>query len=266
MPNRRKWQALAAGMLTDADAEHLAEIIHARRTVARTLETSGRALEGGSARARSLKLLPPAAAAPGAAEPRSVAGAPAATGGLWSHAPHLAARFTCGELAALRIVADQVKASGGKAIVTGSCARTLPEIAARAGVSVSTARNAIRTAARLGLLTETGKGADALERRPKLAKALAEAKRQRCPMLVAKLDRLSRDVAFIAGLMSQRVPFIVAELGADAAAEGCRQSYPEGASGADLRAIAAGLNQRGISTARGSTWSAVQVKRGLGRC
>ena len=35
-------------------------------------------------------------------------------------------------------------------------------------------------------------------------------------MLVAKLDRLSRDVAFIAGLMAQRVPFIVAELGADA--------------------------------------------------
>ena len=35
-------------------------------------------------------------------------------------------------------------------------------------------------------------------------------------MLVAKLDRLSRDVAFIAGLMVQRVPFIVAELGADA--------------------------------------------------
>ncbi len=35
-------------------------------------------------------------------------------------------------------------------------------------------------------------------------------------MVVAKLDRLSRDVAFIAGLMAQRVPFIVAELGADA--------------------------------------------------
>ena len=30
------------------------------------------------------------------------------------------------------------------------------------------------------------------------------------------LDRLSRDVAFISGLMAQRVPFIVAELGADA--------------------------------------------------
>jgi DNA invertase Pin-like site-specific DNA recombinase len=35
-------------------------------------------------------------------------------------------------------------------------------------------------------------------------------------MLVAKLDRLSRDVAFVAALMAQRVPFIVAELGADA--------------------------------------------------
>jgi DNA invertase Pin-like site-specific DNA recombinase len=35
-------------------------------------------------------------------------------------------------------------------------------------------------------------------------------------VIVSKLDRLSRDVAFIAGLMAQRVPFIVAELGADA--------------------------------------------------
>jgi DNA invertase Pin-like site-specific DNA recombinase len=35
-------------------------------------------------------------------------------------------------------------------------------------------------------------------------------------VLVSKLDRLSRDVAFISGLMAQRVPFIVAELGTDA--------------------------------------------------
>lgn len=63
---------------------------------------------------------------------------------------------------------------------------------------------------------ETGKGADALDRRPVLAVALAEARRLRYPVIVAKLDRLSRDVAFIAGLMAQRVPFIVAELGADA--------------------------------------------------
>jgi DNA invertase Pin-like site-specific DNA recombinase len=63
---------------------------------------------------------------------------------------------------------------------------------------------------------ETGKGADALDRRPQLAAALAEARRHKCPVVVAKLDRLSRDVAFVAGLMAQRVPFIVADLGAGA--------------------------------------------------
>ena len=63
---------------------------------------------------------------------------------------------------------------------------------------------------------ETGKGSDALERRPQLAAALAAAKIARCSVVVAKLDRLSRDVAFVAGLMAQRVPFIVAELGRDA--------------------------------------------------
>ena len=35
----------------------------------------------------------------------------------------------------------------------------------------------------------------------------------KCSVLVSKLDRLSRDVAFVPGLMAQRVPFIVAELG-----------------------------------------------------
>jgi DNA invertase Pin-like site-specific DNA recombinase len=64
--------------------------------------------------------------------------------------------------------------------------------------------------------TETGKGADALDRRPQLAAALGAARVAKCPVVVAKLDRLSRDVAFVAGLMAQRVPFIVAELGADA--------------------------------------------------
>ena len=63
---------------------------------------------------------------------------------------------------------------------------------------------------------ETGKGADALDRRPHLAAALEAARKAKCPVIVAKLDRLSRDVAFISGLMAQRVPFIVAELGADA--------------------------------------------------
>ena len=64
---------------------------------------------------------------------------------------------------------------------------------------------------------ETGKGSDALDRRPQLAAALAEAKRhgKGTQIAVAKLDRLSRDVHFISGLMSQRVPFLVADLGPD---------------------------------------------------
>jgi len=60
---------------------------------------------------------------------------------------------------------------------------------------------------------ETGKGSDALDRRPQLAEALAAARRSKCSVAVAKLDRLSRDVHFISGLMAHRVPFLVAELG-----------------------------------------------------
>ena len=62
---------------------------------------------------------------------------------------------------------------------------------------------------------ETGKGSDALDRRPQLAAALAKARALRCPVAVSKLDRLSRDVHFISGLMTHRVPFVVADLGPD---------------------------------------------------
>jgi DNA invertase Pin-like site-specific DNA recombinase len=62
---------------------------------------------------------------------------------------------------------------------------------------------------------ETGKGADALDHRPQLKAALAAARRHRCHVAVAKLDRLSRDVHFISGLMAHKVPFLVAELGSD---------------------------------------------------
>jgi DNA invertase Pin-like site-specific DNA recombinase len=62
---------------------------------------------------------------------------------------------------------------------------------------------------------ETGKGADALDRRPQLSAALAQAQLTGAAVIVAKLDRLSRDVHFVSGLMAQRVPFIVADLGAD---------------------------------------------------
>src|SRR4030088_2264963 len=94
----------------------------------------------------------------------------------------------------------------------------------RSGLGIEAQRAAIeRFAAAESLLItaeysefETGKGADALDRRPQLAAALAAASKEKCSIVVSKLDRLSRDVAFVSGLMAQRVPFIVAELGRDA--------------------------------------------------
>ena len=174
---------------------------------------------------------------------------------------------------------------------------------------------------------ETGKGSDALDRRPQLAAALALAKKAKAAVLVAKLDRLSRDVAFISDLMARRVPFIVSELGADAdpfmlhlyaalaekerqliadrtrvallakKAQGVRLGNPTnlaeaGAKGAatqraeadvfaakvlpivrmiqsegatTLRAIAAGLNERGVRTARGGDWHDSTVRNLLAR-
>jgi len=63
--------------------------------------------------------------------------------------------------------------------------------------------------------TETQSGKHDESHRPALAAALDLARRQGVPIIVAKLDRLSRDVHYISGLMKHRVPFIVAELGAD---------------------------------------------------
>lgn len=62
---------------------------------------------------------------------------------------------------------------------------------------------------------EVGSGALLLPDRPVLQSVLRQAKRSRAVVLVSKLDRLSRDVAFISTLMSQGVRFVVAELGDD---------------------------------------------------
>ena len=88
----------------------------------------------------------------------------------------------------------------------------------RSGLGIEAQRAAIARFAEAEGLTiigeyveaESGKGADALDLRPQLPTALAAARKAKCSVLVAKLDRLSRDVAFVSGLMAQRVPFIVA--------------------------------------------------------
>jgi DNA invertase Pin-like site-specific DNA recombinase len=53
------------------------------------------------------------------------------------------------------------------------------------------------------------------DKRRELNAALELARKRKAPIIVAKLDRLSRDVHYISGLMKHRVPFIVTELGAD---------------------------------------------------
>jgi DNA invertase Pin-like site-specific DNA recombinase len=55
---------------------------------------------------------------------------------------------------------------------------------------------------------ETGKGADALDKRPQLKAALAECRRQGATLIIAKLDRLARNVHFVSGLMESRVRFV----------------------------------------------------------
>jgi DNA invertase Pin-like site-specific DNA recombinase len=98
------------------------------------------------------------------------------------------------------------------------------------GLGIEAQRTAISTFAKaesFEILAEfvevvSGRGGDdVMERRPQLAAALelAEktARRDKAAVYVAvsKLDRLSRDVHFISGLMTHRVPFLVTELGAD---------------------------------------------------
>jgi DNA invertase Pin-like site-specific DNA recombinase len=159
---------------------------------------------------------------------------------------------------------------------------------------------------------EIESGAD--DERPQLMAAMAEARRLRCPLMVAKLDRLSRDTHFITGLMKHgKVQIVIAELGLNAepftieimaaiAAQERRlisRRTKDALAAAKARGVKLGgyrhdgstskaealdraevlrstfdeqrnlshhglakvLNERGIKTAEGSAWSAVQVMR-----
>jgi DNA invertase Pin-like site-specific DNA recombinase len=168
---------------------------------------------------------------------------------------------------------------------------------------------------------ESGKHAD----RPQLAAALVACKKQKAKLVIAKLDRLSRNLAFIANLLEAGTDFVAvdnphankamvqmmavfAEMERDAIskrtkealaaakARGVKLGNPRWAetleatnagrmesadrfaanvlpiireiqnSGvSSLRGIAKALTARGIKTARGGQWSAVQVTDILGR-
>jgi DNA invertase Pin-like site-specific DNA recombinase len=155
---------------------------------------------------------------------------------------------------------------------------------------------------------ESGKRND----RPELEKALAACKKHRAKLVIAKLDRLSRNLAFIAMLMDRRVDFVccdsptatkftihilaaVAEHERDAisartkaalaaakangkvlgnyerivkAKREATAARDEAVRGAiadtahlSTRAAADALNRRGISTANGKRWHAMQIHR-----
>lgn len=62
------------------------------------------------------------------------------------------------------------------------------------------------------LEVETGKGANALEKRPQLRLALEQCRRTGATLLIAKLDRLARNVHFVSGMLETGVDFIAADM------------------------------------------------------
>jgi DNA invertase Pin-like site-specific DNA recombinase len=203
----------------------------------------------------------------------------------------------------------------------------------RSGLGLEAQRHAVETFLNGGnwqvvkefVEIESGKKAD----RPQLAKAFKACRVFGAKLVIAKLDRLSRDAHFLLGLEKAGVDFVAADmphanrltvgimamvadeerrmisartkaalaaakrrgvkLGGDhgarltakqrAAGAAARQAQAQGrandltdtvkdiqASGATtLRAIADGLDDRGIPAARGGSWSATQVMRLLER-
>ena len=147
--SRVVWPAWSAGRLSDAQAQALAEAIEARRRTVRGFDTVAIRAPAVAAAAQAQgrpSWYPPKRK--GATSPDRRASLErrrllAASGVM---PPAMAARFTVGELAALRIVADEVRDRS-------ACRLSLGEVAARAGVGITTARRALREAAGQGLVT-----------------------------------------------------------------------------------------------------------------
>jgi len=174
---------------------------------------------------------------------------------------------------------------------------------------------------------EPGKGSDALDHRPQLREAMAAAQKRRAVLVVSRLDRLSRDVHVLSGLIESGVEFVAAETpDADASmlhvyaavAQGTREQIAKRISaalqakkrvalaqgranplghvasleprnkqrsesaaafaarlaptleryrsaGMPQRRMVEELNRQGIRTARGGTWSLMQLQRVLAR-
>src|SRR5688572_1288417 len=96
--------------------------------------------------------------------------------------------------------------------------RVSTERQGQSGLGLEAQRRAVQDLLRgevpLAELTEieTGKGANALERRPELKKAIALCRQKKATLLIARLDRLARNVHFISGLMEAGIDFRAVDL------------------------------------------------------
>lgn len=94
----------------------------------------------------------------------------------------------------------------------------------RSGLGLAAQREIIGQSARqwgvtlLGVVEEvqTGKGHDALNRRPKLAALLKQCRREKAALIVAKTSRLARNVAFGSSILETPIRFIACDAGLEA--------------------------------------------------
>lgn len=146
---RAVWEDWGKQALTDDQAQALAETITARKREVRGIDTVAQRAPQVAAEAKGQgrpSHFPPKRKAPQSSDRRASIKRRRLLAASGPMPPTLSCQFTTGELAVLRLVADDVRARR-------HCSMTLGEAASRAGVGITTARNAIHAAARLGLVT-----------------------------------------------------------------------------------------------------------------
>jgi len=90
----------------------------------------------------------------------------------------------------------------------------------QSGLGLEAQREAVAGYRRAGARTpcgefvelESGKGSNALDRRPQLRLALDASRTYKAMLVIAKLDRLARNVHFISGLLESGVEFVAVDM------------------------------------------------------
>ena len=131
------WRAHASGILSDDEAQAAAESIHAKKQAA-SPTLAGGFKNASSAFPRARRQCSPDKQASIERRRRLAA--------CWPVCPAIASRFTTSELAALRVIADEMKRYG-------SCTMFIDKVASLAGTCRSVVKNTLRKARALRLLT-----------------------------------------------------------------------------------------------------------------